>query len=273
MSDRGLTSWISPHPVDGQAWELFHENSKVGVYDAMPSDRAVAHRMAELIESFEFERCPAVELPPPAKLDAPLAEITSRRVSSRVLEPIELSLPALTATLEAAYGVTRDNDDGNYARPFRAVPSAGALYPLELFFSTCAVPGLPGGIYHYNPLRREIRRVRDADAIPALEAAFIQPELIRNASAVFYLTAVFERVVFKYGDRGYRFALLEAGHVGQALALAAGALGLGCTNLGGFFDRDLDAALGVDGLAWSSLYAAAIGGVARSEAHANNRAE
>ena len=76
---------------------------------------------------------------------------------------------------------------------------------------------------------------------------------------IVFITAVFERSVFKYGDRGYRFVLLEAGHVAQNINLAVTALGLGCVNIGGFFDRDIDEFLGIDGLTHSSVYLMAIG--------------
>jgi SagB-type dehydrogenase family enzyme len=85
------------------------------------------------------------------------------------------------------------------------------------------------------------------------------PELALGASLIVFITAIFERSIFKYGDRGYRFVFLEAGHVGQNINLVTNALGLGCTNIGGFFDRQIDDFLGIDGVTHSTIYMMAIG--------------
>jgi SagB-type dehydrogenase family enzyme len=80
-----------------------------------------------------------------------------------------------------------------------------------------------------------------------------------DASIVIFVTAIFERSTFKYGERGYRFVLLEAGHVAQNVSLAATGLGLGAINIGGYFDRDMDRVLGLDGVRHSTVYLVAIG--------------
>lgn len=76
---------------------------------------------------------------------------------------------------------------------------------------------------------------------------------------IVFITAIFERSVFKYGDRGYRFIFLEAGHVAQNMNLVCAALGLGCVNIGGFFDREIDDLLDLDGITHSTLYMLALG--------------
>ena len=81
----------------------------------------------------------------------------------------------------------------------------------------------------------------------------------QDSSAIVFITALFERTTFKYGSRGYRFALLEAGHVAQNLDLAAAGLGLATLNVGGFVDRQIDDLLGLDGLLHSTIYICAIG--------------
>jgi SagB-type dehydrogenase family enzyme len=258
VTNDSITQWISPRPREDQTWELFHENSKVGRFAVLPGDLAVARRMAELKVTFDYERCPATPLPDAAALDVPLQELLQRRRSVLALTQADIALPEVAAMLEAAAGTVRAGIAGP-SRPLRTVPSAGALYPIEIFVATRSVAGLMDGIHHHNPLQRELRRVYDAPAVARLVRAFVQPALVGGASAVFCLTAVFDRVTFKYADRGYRFALIEAGHIGHALVLAATALGLGSITLGGFLDRDVDAVLGIDGLGWSTLYAVAVG--------------
>jgi SagB-type dehydrogenase family enzyme len=87
----------------------------------------------------------------------------------------------------------------------------------------------------------------------------VQAEVGRNASLIIFITAIFERSVFKYGDRGYRFIFLEAGHVAQNINLVSNALGLGSVNIGGFFDREIDDFLDLDGVTHSTIYMIAIG--------------
>jgi len=162
-------------------------------------------------------------------------------------------------------GVTHLGGYGATARPstvgsrrFRTVPSAGALYPLELYVHARAVTGLEPGLYHFQATAALLQRLRSL-AGEELAAAFVQPNVIEAAAAVILITAVFQRTTFKYGERGYRFALIEAGHVAQNIDLVASALGLPAANLGGFFDRELEMLLDVDGVEQSLVYAVAIG--------------
>jgi len=169
-----------------------------------------------------------------------------------------ISFEQLAAFLFYAYGITRDNAGTHFSRAFRVVPSGGALYPLELFFHTRAVRGLPPGLYHYNPDANCVRLVLDGDRSDDLVSAVAQPEVVTESAVLFFITALFERTTFKYGDRGYRFALIEAGHVGQNLNLVANGLGLGSLNVGGFFDNVVDDFLGLDGVTHSTVYIVAV---------------
>ena len=74
-----------------------------------------------------------------------------------------------------------------------------------------------------------------------------------------FITCCFQRSTYKYGNRGYRFALFEAGHVAQNISLVSHGLGLQCVNIGGFYDQKIDHLLGLDGVNQSTLYLAAIG--------------
>jgi SagB-type dehydrogenase family enzyme len=139
------------------------------------------------------------------------------------------------------------------------VPSAGALYPLEIFFHSIESESVKAGLYHYNPIENRLRLVRGGDATADISKAMVQPDIAPRASVIIFITAVFERTVFKYADRGYRFIFLEAGHVAQNMDLVSQALGLGCVNIGGYFDREVDDFLGIDGLTHSTIYMMAIG--------------
>ncbi len=158
----------------------------------------------------------------------------------------------------------RDRDPDDAAPPSRFVPSGGALYPLDLYLVAPGVDGLPAGVYQLDPLRRALvnpfghsgpeRLDRFRRAAPSLMAP-----IAATASATIVVTASFERARYKYGLRGYRLSLLEAGHVVQNAALAASALGLHALGWVGFVDHELDDLLDLDGVTQSSLYAFSFG--------------
>jgi SagB-type dehydrogenase family enzyme len=242
-----------------QIWELFHENSKIGRLNGGLSESEIRTRMRELRESLEFTGYPFYKLGRPYKnLKLSLAKAILTRISYRSLTPRQLSRRQLATLLHYAYGINRDNRAANFPRPFRVVPSGGALYPLELFFYSNTIAGLLSGLYHYSPTADGYRLIRKSPDSEQLAQAVVFPDLIKNASLVLFITAIFERSVFKYGERGYRFALLEAGHVAQNVNLVANALGLASVNIGGFFDREVDSILGLDGVTHSTLYLIAI---------------
>jgi len=241
-------------------WELFHENSKTDRYQGSLSDEQVVAVMSQMWESLPYTGYPRIDLPAPiAPLPMSLDKAMTGRVSTRDMQPSPLTAAEMASLLFYAYGVTRDNEGTGFARPFRVVPSGGALYPLEIYFHSSHVQGWDPGLYHYNPSKNNVRRLHSGDLYKPLSEALVQSELAVSASVHFFITAFFERSTFKYHDRGYRFILLEAGHVAQNINLVATALGLGCLNVGGYFDRQIDDILGLDGVTHSTIYMAAVG--------------
>ncbi len=240
--------------------EQFLESSKLGLYDDFPSQEAIVGRMLELLETLPYEGYPATPLPPPAPVDTPFSEVVSSRVSARFLKPQQLDLAQLAALLHHAYGITRDNQGTGFTRPFRSAPSGGGLYPLEIYFHTKRVTGLKPGLYHYNPSNNEVRLLREGDQSQEIAESLVhfQSNVAYDSSVIFFLTAIFERSTFKYGARGYRFIFLEAGHVAQNFNLVATGLGLGCLNIGGYYDRAVDKLLGLDGVSHSTIYMTAV---------------
>lgn len=246
-------------PQDLRIWELFHENSKTSRFDNPPTTEAVRAEMAQMLESLDYSACPATSLPAVPNLSAPIGSVLTSRVTARNLQSETVSLETLAALLHYSCGRTRDNEGTGFPRPFRVTPSGGALYPLEVYLHTTHVEGLPSGLHHYSPDRDELQVVRGGDHSRTLAGCLVQRELALAASVLVMITAIFERSTFKYGERGYRFVLLEAGHVAQNINLVAHSLGLGCVNIGGFFDRRVDEFLEIDGVNHSSIYLVAIG--------------
>ena len=240
--------------------ELFHENSKTTRYTDMPPEAAVIARMQGMWETLPYSGRRQLPLPPPLETcQAPLLDTIRRRVSARAMTRTEIALDALATLLYAGYGVTRDNAGTAWPRPFRTVPSGGALYPLEIYLHAASVGGLTAGLYHYDPGKHLLHELLDRDQTDKLAGMLVQPELAWSASVLFCLTAIPERSCFKYSDRGYRFLLLEAGHVAQNINLVATALGLGVLNVGGYLDHEIDSWLGIDGVTQSAVYLVAVG--------------
>lgn len=260
MSVRKWNQLALPEEEGGQAWSLFHENSKTSRYDSMLSDEAIVARMREMKNSLPYVRCPAIPLPTTySPLTSTLGEAILNRVTARAMEPVTLSLESVATLLHHAYGVTRNNADGRYPRPFRTVPSGGALYPLEIYLHSASIAGLKAGLYHYDPSQNNLRLLRAGDESTRLSEHLVQRNIVREAAMLIFITALFERSTFKYGNRGYRMVLLEAGHVGQNLSLVAGGLGLGCVSIAGYFDRGIDDFLDLNGVTHSTIYMFGIG--------------
>jgi SagB-type dehydrogenase family enzyme len=186
-------------------------------------------------------------LPPPRTETGAMivAEAIDGRRSRREYAAEPLTAAEFGQLLWAGQGITkhRTGRDG-----LRAAPSAGALYPLELFAAvgTDGVRGFDPGLYHYEPSAHSVERRRSGDHRDRLAAIAIEQSWIAAAPVVFVLTAVDERTTGKYGERGRRrYVPMEAGHVGQNVYLQAEALGLSTVTVGAFRDGDLRDLLGV----------------------------
>jgi SagB-type dehydrogenase family enzyme len=180
----------------------------------------------------ETESPTTIQLPTPARSGVvSLEEVLSQRRATREFIPGPLSERQLSQLLWAAQGIT--GSEG-----YRTAPSAGALYPLEIYVV------LPAGFYHYDPARHRLDRISAEDLRPALCRAALEQQAVREAEAVFVITAVYERTAQKYGTaRGSRYVHLEAGHAAQNLLLEAVALGLGAVSMGAFHDAEVQKAL------------------------------
>jgi SagB-type dehydrogenase family enzyme len=249
-------------PDDDPA-ETFHEASRLYPHVA-PSRLATMIALAQSSAlqqtaaraSRTHDHRPGLDLPSRPLPRKRLRDLLDARRSEPPHERLPISLDDLGTLLAAAY---RARPRGDGAPPRRPVPSGGALYPLELYALPLAVPGLGRAAFHYQPFRHRIVPLR-----PVLEddvaATLVDPPLAARSSLVLVVTAMFWRSRFKYGLRGYRFALLEAGHVVQNLVLAATALRLPTLPLGGWYDRRVDALVGADGLDEATVYVVLVGG-------------
>ncbi len=161
----------------------------------------------------------------------------NERRSVREYSDEPLSLEHAAQLLWAAQGVTA-------AWGGRTAPSAGALYPLELYLVAARVDNLDSGVYRYDPLAHQLVVVSRGEVGGQLSAASLDQASVRDAAAVLVITAVYERTTVRYGDRGVRYVHMEVGHAAQNVYLQVTSLGLGCVVIGAFDDDGLREMLG-----------------------------
>jgi SagB-type dehydrogenase family enzyme len=162
-------------------------------------------------------------------------EALARRRSVRQFAAKDLTLEQVSQLAWAAQGIT------DQRRGLRTAPSAGALYPLEVYLVK------PDGMFRYLPQSHRLLGLSADDSRARLsQAAYGQPS-VREAPLNFVIAAVYERTRVKYGARADRYVPIEAGHVGQNIHLQAVALGLGSVSVGAFDDKEVASALGLPG--------------------------
>jgi SagB-type dehydrogenase family enzyme len=245
-----------------QVWELFHENSKINRHQRFFGNDYVVDVMQDHRDALDYEAMPEERLHFPSGLvDPAMVSAIEQRSTHYDWDDTRLTREQLSALLELSCGLNASEafDPQLRVRPRRNCPSGGAMHPLEVFVSVRNVDGMAPGLYHFNPHRCSLNRLREGDQSVEISQAFVQNQIIQGAACVWMITAIFERTVFKYGNRGYRFALLEAGHMAQISNSLATSLGVHCHNIGGFFDHEIDQYLGIDGLNHSTVYCLAFG--------------
>lgn len=259
---------LGPHaePPSVALSELFHENTKLhrGVPLASGmNDFGDAETEAMVSVGRRYARLPQVPLAPAdAALTAGVsfAQAVRARRTIRSFAPAPVAFEALSELLRLANGITAEvTTPSGHVRHLRAAPSGGALYPVELYLGVKRVAGLVPGLYHFAPREEALGRLREGDPEPWLRRACHYHQSLSEAALVVMFAAVLPRTKRKYGERGYRYALIETGHVAQNLGLAAAALGLGCMNVCGFFDDELNDLLGLDGVDEVATYVAYLG--------------
>ncbi len=249
---------------DNPLWEVFHLSSRWRAHDLAGIARRAARSGQQPPRDDLFRRFLPVALPGPAGFllsEMTLAGAVGSRCSARDFAGMPLSWEEIAELLWATAGAVPLRAGESHRR--RTFPSAGACYPLELFFWLPVPPaGSSVGPYHYDAGRHSVRCVGGTDAdlsLAELVSAAAQPALVERAGLLAVTAAVFARSTWKYGAKGYLFAYIEAGHAVQNTYLAAAALGLGVVAIAGWDDTALDAALGLDGLRASAVYSVAVG--------------
>jgi SagB-type dehydrogenase family enzyme len=167
-----------------------------------------------------------------------------------------LSLSELSFLLWATQGVDRVMRD---VATFRTVPSAGARHAFETLLVVERVEGLAPGLYQYLAHGHRLLAAASPVVARQVAAACLGQTMIETAAATFAWVAVRERMTWRYGERGYRYMYLDAGHVCQNLYLACEAIGAGACAIGAYDDAATNALFGLDGVERFVIYLASVG--------------
>ena len=184
-----------------------------------------------------------------------LHESLEKRKSVRQYSKESLSLEKLSYLLWASTGVQREER----GRKFRTAPSAGALYPIETYLVVNDVDRLEKGLYHYLIREHKLEKLKTGDLRDDITDAALGQNMCAQAPVVFVWSAIFNRTMWKYSDRGYRYVFMDAGHIAENLALSAASMELGTCQIGAFFDDQVDDVIEVDGEEEKSIYMTVVG--------------
>jgi SagB-type dehydrogenase family enzyme len=187
----------------------------------------------------EYSRLNKIPLPKPGDLKISLEKALLKRRSKREFNGKAVSLKDLSTLLFYSAGII-EKEENDWNKSKRTYPSAGARFPLEIYpIVLKGGDGLDAGIYHYNVKGHFLERLaKDDGLVKKIYPKIIWQEMIENASLLLVVSCSFWRVLIKYKERGYRYALIEAGHFGQNVYLVSEAVGLKCCAIGGFDDDE-----------------------------------
>lgn len=246
-------------------YEKFHEKTKLNKFKEKLLGKNITKVVtnpifieASVNSSFSFSTTEKIPLPPNflSRIDIKkdFRDVIFSRRSTRSFSSYPMTLDELTYVLNSSYGISGEivNADRNYYQELRTSPSAGGLYPLEIYFYANNISSLEKGIYHYNPIEHELSVVRKGEV--DLKNLTSYSEIGEQSACIFFITAVFPRLSYKYGERSYRFIHLDAGHLGQNFYLSAESINLGTVAIGGFFDDEINQMLNVDGITEGVVY-------------------
>jgi SagB-type dehydrogenase family enzyme len=257
-------------------FEVFHENTKyapASFLEHVPSlvwHLFESRLIRENCRNFKrFSFAPVIPLPQPQAIDASFSEVVKNRVSTRVFDERTIDPEQLSTLLYLCAGINRVKSveavKGEMLR-LRMYPSAGGLYPIEVYPVLLRVDGIEPCLTYYHPIHHHLSIIRrNIEVEPLMEAIGDLEHWCERCALVFLFTGVFQRTTAKYADRGYRFVQMEAGFIAQNLSLAATGLNLGSLMLGGYFDDMVNDWLKVDGVNETVLNCMLIGHIGKNE--------
>lgn len=233
--------------------QLYHLNSEPWLNMSAYSSEPYVVDYKEFVDARQL-----VALPTPEK--SPLLELLKARYSCRAYLDEVMPLATLASLMTAAYSIVRTGMVQDQACAlFRTTPSAGGLFPLEIYVVTRRVTGLADAVYHYAVRTHTLELIKNGSLFSEPQSPLLVDPFVREANVVVLIAAVFSRTQRKYGPRGYRYILFEAGHVAQNICLMATEKGLGSLCMGGFIDSKINRFVNLDGVNEAVLYGVGVG--------------
>lgn len=234
-------------------YERFHEKTKLKEKPILPPENKWPKEWKKIYYK-SYPRLPEIILPAPThKSTLSFEDIVSKRSSKRTFGKNSVSLQKLSTLLFYSGGLRTHKTDTVQSRFY---PSAGGRYPLEIYVLVQHAE-IPQGLYHYYVKSHSLERL-DHMLKNDIERLFSHT-WIHTAPVIIIITALFNRMTVKYGDRGYRTTLLEAGHLAQNFYLQASAYNMHCSAIDGYLDDQLNILLGVDGINETVIHALGMG--------------
>ncbi len=182
-------------------------------------------------------------------------KVIKNRRSSRSFNEEPLSIEQLGLLLFGMSGITRRTS----RMDFRTVPSAGGLYPIEIYPAINNVKDFDKGIYHYNIKNHELVFLKEGDFREGVANSCLNQAIAYYSAVNFVWTAVIPRSKWKYSQRCYRYIYLDCGHIGQNFYLIAESLNLGACTIGAIYDQELNGLLDIDGENETAIYVGVVG--------------
>ncbi len=247
--------YLSIHQLLGKSvslWEKFHSKTKISLLEKHPLDRKDWPKEWKETYYKAYGRLKEIKLPMPASISqVSLQKALESRKSTREFSSKAISGKDVSTLLYWTAGIKKNKTLEN-----RFYPSAGARYPLETYIlaQNCQ---LEKGLYHYYVRNNSLEKLLSLKTFNFNQ--YFNQHWIPRAGVLVILTAVFKRNTIKYGDRGYRHILIEAGHLAQNLYLVATAQNLSVCAVGGYNDKKFEELLDIDGLSESIVYILAVG--------------
>ncbi len=184
-----------------------------------------------------------IKLPPPEFPPISLEEALKNRRSRRRFYRSPIKLKVLSGLLNAADGISGEKD----GLKLRTAPSAGALYPIFIYFFAEEVEGLEKGLYLFLPEENSVGLLKRGSFRRQILRFSPQGDMMARAPLLLVLVSFFQRVTWKYLDRGYRYAYMESGAISQNIYLACEAYGLSTVEVAAFYDTYINQLLDLDG--------------------------
>ncbi len=197
-----------------------------------------------------------ISLPKPEfSPDIQFWDIINKRHTTRAFKNEPLSMMDMSQLLFGMSGLTRVFP--KFA--FRTIPSAGALFPIEIYAIINNVSGIEQGIYHYNIEKHELDYLKQGDFRKSIADACYGQRMFQKSAINFVWTAMIERTRINYAERAYRYIYLDCGHLAQNFYLAAEALGLNACAVGAYYDDEINEILDLDEKKEFAIYMGVVG--------------